>query len=286
MPSLIPGQVTSEKPFRQQLVEQLGHYQASLITSLVNWIPNKPGMLIRAALYPRILAQMGKAVKVEAGTDLRGCDQIALGSHVFIGRNVSLNAGVLVGRIQIEDYSCVLDNVNMICQTPYGAVILRNHVSIDRGVDLKAIGGCIEVNSGTYIGPYVCMAGPGPITIGKDCLIGSHTGIYANNHIFSDLSTPIKLQDTTQKGIVIEDNCWLGTGVKVLDGVKIGQGSVVGAGAVVTKDLPPLSVAVGVPAQVIRQRDANTAFDATFNPTCIHPTCIQETSTQETGSRY
>jgi acetyltransferase-like isoleucine patch superfamily enzyme len=54
---------------------------------------------------------------------------------------------------------------------------------------------------------------------------------------------------------VIEDDCWLGDGVKVLDGVTIGRGSVIGAGAVVTKDIPPFSVAVGVPARVIKTRD-------------------------------
>lgn len=59
------------------------------------------------------------------------------------------------------------------------------------------------------------------------------------------------------KGIVIEDDCWLGTGVKILDGVTIGKGSVIGAGAVVTKNIPSYSVAVGVPAKVISKRDSN-----------------------------
>jgi len=48
--------------------------------------------------------------------------------------------------------------------------------------------------------------------------------------------------------------CWLGHGVTVLDGVTIGKGSVIGAGAVVTKDIPPYSVALGVPAKVVKSR--------------------------------
>ena len=55
---------------------------------------------------------------------------------------------------------------------------------------------------------------------------------------------------------MIEDDCWLGTGAKVLDGVRIGRGCVIGAGAVVTKDIPPYSIAVGVPAKVIGRRDS------------------------------
>jgi len=53
--------------------------------------------------------------------------------------------------------------------------------------------------------------------------------------------------------VTIEEDCWLGTGAIVLPGVSIGRGSIIGAGAVVTKDIPPLSLAVGVPARVVRQ---------------------------------
>ena len=53
---------------------------------------------------------------------------------------------------------------------------------------------------------------------------------------------------------MIEDDCWLGHGVTVLDGVTIGKGSVIGAGAVVTKNIPPYSVALGVPAKVVKSR--------------------------------
>jgi len=55
-------------------------------------------------------------------------------------------------------------------------------------------------------------------------------------------------------GIVIEDNIWMGSGTKVLDGVKVGRDSVIGAGAVVTRDIPEFVIAVGVPAKVIKER--------------------------------
>lgn len=55
--------------------------------------------------------------------------------------------------------------------------------------------------------------------------------------------------------IIIENNCWLGMGVVVCPGVKIGNGSVVGAGSVVTQDIPPYSVVVGVPAKIIKKRN-------------------------------
>jgi galactoside O-acetyltransferase len=57
----------------------------------------------------------------------------------------------------------------------------------------------------------------------------------------------------TRKAITIEDDCWLGHEVTVIDGIIIDQGSVIGAGAVVNRDIPPYSIAVGVPTKVISQ---------------------------------
>ena len=67
-------------------------------------------------------------------------------------------------------------------------------------------------------------------------------------------------QEVISKGdIVIEDDVWLGMGAKVMDGVCIGRGSVIGAGAVVTGDIPPYSIALGVPARVVRKRGTEEA---------------------------
>lgn len=53
---------------------------------------------------------------------------------------------------------------------------------------------------------------------------------------------------------MISDDCWLGHNVTVLDGVTIGKESIIGAGSVVSKDIPPYSIAVGAPAPVIKSR--------------------------------
>jgi acetyltransferase-like isoleucine patch superfamily enzyme len=70
------------------------------------------------------------------------------------------------------------------------------------------------------------------------------------------------LQGNTAFGVVIEDDVWIGTGARILDGVTIGRGSVIGAGAVVTKGVAPYSVMGGVPAKLIRSR-LNAAGSAT-----------------------
>lgn len=91
--------------------------------------------------------------------------------------------------------------------------------------------------------------------IGDNVRIAAQVVIIPMNHIYEDPDTPIWKQGIRAKGIKIEDDVWIGAGAKILDGVTIGKGSVIGAGAVVTDDIPPYSVAVGVPARVIKKRE-------------------------------
>ena len=195
-----------------------------IILQFLGWIPRPFGVLLRRLIYPLFL-KIGRSVYIQSGTELLGPERIELGDEVKLLRDVRLNANA-----------------------PNSKIWLGSRVCLDRGVDINVVtqGNChIEIGDGSYLGPYACLAGPGNITIGKKCLIASQVGIYANNHREYGLSCD---------GITIEDHCWLGSGVKILDGVTIGKNSVVGAGAVVTKSIPPYSVAVGVPAKVIKRK--------------------------------
>jgi acetyltransferase-like isoleucine patch superfamily enzyme len=73
-------------------------------------------------------------------------------------------------------------------------------------------------------------------------------------HNFERVDIPIRKQGSLMKGIVIEDDVWIGCGCRILDGVRIGRGSVIGAGSVVNKNVPEYSVVVGVPGRVIKNR--------------------------------
>jgi len=72
--------------------------------------------------------------------------------------------------------------------------------------------------------------------------------------VMHDISKPIAKQELKHAPIVIEDDVWIGSRVNILAGATIGHSSVIGAGSVVTKDIHPYSVAVGVPAKVIKSR--------------------------------
>lgn len=222
----------SSLPKKQPRASRLSHWKEALVPVLVNWIPLTPGRILRRLGYRTIVAHLGYGVEIQPGVELINACGISIGNQTKLDRDVRIR-----------------------CYGNNSKVSLGDHVYLDRGIDIKTHrSGEIEIGDRTHIGPYTCLSGDS-IKIGQDCLIASQVGIYANNHIFIETASKINKQGNSYKGITIEEDCWLGSGVKVLDGVTIGRGSIIGAGAVVTKDIPPYSIAVGVPAKVVSQRN-------------------------------
>lgn len=112
----------------------------------------------------------------------------------------------------------------------------------------------LTVGQNVSIHPLCYIDAQGEIEIGNDVSIAHNVSILSFEHDYSNMSIPIKDTPCIGKKIVIEDNVWIGAGVRILGGVRIGKGSVIGANAVVTKNIPPQSIAVGVPAKVIKVR--------------------------------
>jgi acetyltransferase-like isoleucine patch superfamily enzyme len=133
-----------------------------------------------------------------------------------------------------------------------GSVRLGDNVYVDTGALVYGVEGPVTIGSNTSINPYALLYDP--LEIGSDVLIAAHCVIIGRNHVFADVTTPIAKQGQSAALVRIEDDVWLGAHVIVTKGVTIGRGSVIGAGSVVTKSIPPFSVAVGVPAQVISSR--------------------------------
>jgi len=96
----------------------------------------------------------------------------------------------------------------------------------------------------------------------KEVSIGARVMIGAGSRITDIECHPVDVlprryaANTPPKPIAIEDDVWLGVNVTVLPGVRIGRGSVIGAGSIVTGDIPPMVVAAGAPARVIRPLSA------------------------------
>lgn len=110
------------------------------------------------------------------------------------------------------------------------------------------------IESNVWIGQGVFLHGGGGIYIDEGVGIGPFVKIITLEHTETDREVPILYTNQEYKQVIIEYGVDIGTGSVILPGVTIGRNSIIGAGAVVTKSVPPFSVAVGIPAKVIRSR--------------------------------
>lgn len=92
------------------------------------------------------------------------------------------------------------------------------------------------------------------VTIGNDVLMGFDVIILTSTHEFEDPSTPVRLQGYLAGPVEIGNDVWIGARVIIMPGVTIGDHSIIGANSVVTRNIPPLSVAAGMPCRVMRKR--------------------------------
>ena len=196
------------------------------------------------------------------GSVLRGLP-VRFGSRhckgmLFVGKNVTVTGArhLTLGRnVKIEDFAEIQ------CRSTRG-VVLGDTVTIGRNVSIRpssyyghSAGEGLIVGARSCIGALSWIGASGHVAIGVDVLIGPRVTILPENHVFQSLSLPIKSQGVLRRRVIIEDDCWIGSGATILSGVRIGRGSVVAAGAVVARDVAPRSIVGGIPARVIKHRD-------------------------------
>ncbi|HEV2353475.1 MAG TPA: acyltransferase, partial [Puia sp.] len=136
---------------------------------------------------------------------------------------------------------------------PYRKFILGDGAIIEDFSTINNGMGDVSIGSRSIVGIGNVVIGPAEI--GNNVIFAQHVGILAMNHGYTDIETPIRDQKCTASLIRVEDNCWIGSNAIVVAGVTIGRHSVIAAGSVVTRDVPPYSVAAGNPARIIRRYD-------------------------------
>ena len=139
-------------------------------------------------------------------------------------------------------------------------VVLGHNVRIAAGVE---IGHDVRIGDSSYVnnGSVICTA-----DIGKFCSIGYYCHIGAQQHALDGLSTSpallgLGVADVAAARVFVGNDVWVGTHAVIIPAVSIGDGAVIGAGAVVTRDVPPYGIAVGVPARTIRYRFPQPVID-------------------------
>jgi acetyltransferase-like isoleucine patch superfamily enzyme len=212
-----------------------------ICVSWVGPIPRALGYLLRKKCFALVLGKSGHGDLFGRSVILRCPGQIRLGDGVIVDDYVVLDA---------KGESSMIE--------------LGNQVLISRHSMLSCHDSRITMGNYISIGPFCAFASRSHIEIGSYVAIGSGVHIMAGTHDVDETSdVPIIMQTRISKGIVIQDNVWIGTGARILDGVHIGENTIVGAGSVVSRDVPANSMVLGNPARVIKTRKPVVGDSAT-----------------------
>lgn len=193
--------------------------------------------LIRGGIRRFGFATVGSRLVLGCGVKFRVKSKISIGDRVRIGSKTFIDA------LSIE------------------GVHLENGVKIGENSKILVTGTLSDLGKGLWIGQNTSFSensffgAAGGIRIGEDVIAGQNVRFHAENHNYSDLGIPIRLQGINRKGIEIGNNVWIGAGAVFLDGAKVGNNSIIAANAVVQKEFPDNSIVGGVPAKLIRKLD-------------------------------
>lgn len=112
----------------------------------------------------------------------------------------------------------------------------------------------LKIGNNSSCGEFCFFGSAGGISIGDNVIMGQYIRFHSQNHNYDNKDILIKDQGTIEKGIKVGNNCWIGSGVVILDGVHIHSGSVIGSNSLITKDVGPNSVVVGNPQRIVKIR--------------------------------
>lgn len=207
------------------------------IGGVVEMVRGAAAMALRGLMMRPRLGSARGLVLVGKGTSLRNLRSLHTGRNAVIEDYVEIQAlsrqGIRLGNnTSLGRYTVVRSTGN------YGG----------------RIGEGFNLGDGSSLGPYCYVGCSGHISIGRNVMIGPRVSFFGENHVFTDISIPVRDQGVEWEPVAIEDNVWIGSHAVILPGVTVGAGAIIASGAVVSKDVPPYAIVGGVPAKIIRFR--------------------------------
>ncbi|HET7510619.1 MAG TPA: acyltransferase [Solirubrobacterales bacterium] len=139
---------------------------------------------------------------------------------------------------------------------PRGEVRFGRFVWIGDGTKIRCHEGVVEIGAKTVMGQECTISAYQRVRIGKECVIADRAMFIDFDHGMVEVERPIRLQGIYKRDVEVGNNVWIGYGACILRGVRVGDNSVIGTNAVVTKDVPANAVVGGIPARIIRMREA------------------------------
>ncbi len=129
-------------------------------------------------------------------------------------------------------------------------------VWIGDGSKIRCHEGEVEIGEKTVIGQECTISAYRRVRIGEQCVIADRAMFIDFDHGVVEVERPIRVQGIYKRDVIVGSNVWIGYGACILRGVSVGDNSIVGTNSVVTRDVPANAVVAGIPARVIRMREA------------------------------
>ena len=205
-------------------------------TALLGYLLSLLIALIRGSAAQLLRLRLPRLLFLGSGARIVGMRHASIGAKLRLGECAKIACwskdGIRIGNeFSLGAFSTITNGFN-----PFGEI------------------GIVKIGDNVGLGEYCYICAPCDVTIGSNTISGQYLSIHPQNHIFTSIDRPIRLQGTTSVGIVIGEDCWIGAKVTILDGVTIGSGSIIAAGAVVTQSFPERSIIGGVPAKQLGTR--------------------------------
>ena len=137
-----------------------------------------------------------------------------------------------------------------------GRIDFGRFVWIGDGTKIRCHEGAVEIGAKTVMGQECTISAYQRIRIGEQCVIADRAMFIDFDHGVVEVERPIRQQGIYKRDVEVGNNVWIGYGACILRGVRVGDNSIVGTNSVVTKDVPANAVVAGIPAKVIRMREA------------------------------
>jgi len=127
---------------------------------------------------------------------------------------------------------------------------------IGHGCKIRSHEGNVSIGAKTVLGQECTISSFQHVSIGRECVVADRVMLIDFDHGMVEVERPIRLQGIYKRDVRVGNNVWIGYGACILRGVTVGDNAVIGTNAVVTRDVPANAVVGGVPARVIRMREA------------------------------
>jgi len=209
---------------------------AEFLTTFIGGLGGALGLVLRMKLYPTLFKSCGRKVIFGKNVTIRHPHKIALGDGVV------LDDGSVVDAKGADN----------------AGIVLGDRVYVGRNTVIYCKNGDIEIGENVSFSANCIVFSSNKLVMKPNSVVASFAYLLSGGEYDLDDPTPLALQKgTCTKGpLEIGEDCWIGAGAKVLDGAGLGDHCAIGAGAVVNKPIPANSIAVGVPARVVKTRKA------------------------------